>query len=146
MSAQHLNWSESDARAHQQRMAGTLYRATELNKAIKRRPSLHTPKPLLENTWERDYWQHLQTEAPCFAWIKPKPFRLRLNSGQFYTPDFMGQLINGRLCAHEVKGHFRPQDKARFKQAIAEYPTIMFVLVRKTPTGWDFEEFNTPNE
>ncbi len=129
------NWTQAQLDAYQK----TGMSAIALPPA---RPSLRLPKPLLENGLEREYWEITRND-PGWVWVKPKPITLWMNSGQKYRPDFFGQRVGGRMTVHETKGNlFRPQDVARFKQAIMEYPMITFVLVRKTAAGFTYETFN----
>lgn len=70
--------------------------------------------------------------------------KLRLAEGAWFTVDFFVMLPDGRLEAHEVKGHWREASRARIKVAAELYP-FRFVSARKLKKSeggsWKFEEF-----
>ena len=53
------------------------------------------------------------------AWYGLEVFKVRLAKDTFYTPDFMVMLADGRLEAHEVKGFWREDARAKIKIAAA---------------------------
>ena len=61
-----------------------------------------------------------------------------------YTPDFIVQLADGILEAHEVKGHWEPSARIKIKCAASKFP-IEFIAVKprtkKDGGGWKVEEF-----
>lgn len=78
------------------------------------------------------------------AWYKFEGIKLRLADNTFYTPDFAVMLADGALEAHEVKGFWTDDGRAKIKIAADLYP-IRFVAVRvklkKEGGGWATEEF-----
>jgi len=78
------------------------------------------------------------------AWFKFEGIKLRLADNTFYTPDFAVMLADGALEAHEVKGFWTDDGRAKIKIAADLYP-IRFVAVRAKPKkdggGWATEEF-----
>lgn len=78
------------------------------------------------------------------AWFKFEGMKFRLADNTFYTPDFMVMLVDGRLQAHEVKGFWQDDARAKIKIAADMYP-VEFIAVRprakKDGGGWEREEF-----
>lgn len=78
------------------------------------------------------------------AWFKFEGLKFRLADNTFYTPDFAVMLSDGRLQAHEVKGHWQDDARAKIKIAADMYP-IEFIAVKpkakKDGGGWEREEF-----
>lgn len=78
------------------------------------------------------------------AWFKFEGIKLRLADNTFYTPDFFVMLASGQLEAHEVKGYWQEDARAKIKIAADMYP-IRFVAIRvrakKDGGGWAVEEF-----
>ena len=78
------------------------------------------------------------------AWFKFEGLKFRLADNTFYTPDFAVMLADGALEAHEVKGHWQDDARAKIKIAADMYPW-RFVAVRVKPKrdggGWELEEF-----
>ncbi|TQK10227.1 DUF1064 domain-containing protein [Herbaspirillum sp. SJZ107] len=78
------------------------------------------------------------------AWFKFEGLKFRLADNTFYTPDFAVMLADGALEAHEVKGHWQDDARAKIKIAADMYPW-RFVAVRvkakKDGGGWALEEF-----
>lgn len=78
------------------------------------------------------------------AWYKFEGVKLRLADNTFYSPDFFVMLSDGQLEAHEVKGFWRDDAKAKIKIAADMYP-FRFVAVKvkakKDGGGWAIEEF-----
>ena len=79
------------------------------------------------------------------AWFKFEGLKLRLADNTFYTPDFFVMLVDGALEAHEVKGHWADDARAKIKIAADMYP-MRFIAIRAKPKkdggGWAVEEFS----
>ncbi len=77
-------------------------------------------------------------------WFKFEGLKFRLADNTFYTPDFAVMLAGGAMEAHEVKGHWQDDAKAKIKIAADMYP-FRFVAVKVRPKreggGWAIEEF-----
>lgn len=70
--------------------------------------------------------------------------KLRLADGSWFTVDFFVMLADGRLEAHEVKGHWRTAERVRIKVAAERYPFIFTSAQRrkkKDGGGWKIESF-----
>lgn len=70
--------------------------------------------------------------------------KLRLADGSWFTVDFFVMLADGRLQAHEVKGHWRTAERVRIKVAAERYPFLFFSAQRrkkKDGGGWRIESF-----
>jgi hypothetical protein len=78
------------------------------------------------------------------AWYNFEGLKFRLADNTFYTPDFAVLLAGGALEAHEVKGHWQDDARAKIKIAADMYP-LRFVAVQALPKkaggGWKVEEF-----
>jgi len=78
------------------------------------------------------------------AWFKFEGLKFRLADNTFYTPDFAVMLADGMLEAHEVKGFWQDDARAKIKIAADLYP-LRFVAIRAKPKkeggGWAVEEF-----
>jgi hypothetical protein len=78
------------------------------------------------------------------AWFKFEGLKFRLADNTFYTPDFAVMLAGGDLEAHEVKGHWVDDARAKIKIAADLYP-LRFIAIRAKPKkeggGWAVEEF-----
>jgi hypothetical protein len=78
------------------------------------------------------------------AWFKFEGLKFRLADNTFYTPDFAVMLADGALEAHEVKGYWQDDARAKIKIAADLYP-LRFVAIRartkKDGGGWATEEF-----
>lgn len=78
------------------------------------------------------------------TWYKFEGLKFRLADNTFYTPDFAVMLAGGALEAHEVKGHWQDDARAKIKIAADMYP-LKFVAVQVKPKkdggGWKLEEF-----
>jgi hypothetical protein len=94
------------------------------------------------NKTEAAYSAHLEArkQAGEVAWFKFEGIKFRLADNTFYSPDFAVMLADGRLQAHEVKGHWEEDARVKIKVAASIYP-IQFLAVKKIRTGWDVEEF-----
>jgi len=86
----------------------------------------------------------LRRHAGEVAWFKFEGLKFRLADNTFYTPDFAVMLANGALEAHEVKGHWEDDARAKIKIAADMYP-LRFMAVqvqsKKAGGGWKIEEF-----
>lgn len=78
------------------------------------------------------------------AWYKFEGLKFRLADNTFYTPDFAVMLAGGALEAHEVKGHWADDARAKIKIAADMYP-LRFIAIQAKPKkdggGWKVEEF-----
>lgn len=78
------------------------------------------------------------------AWFKFEGIKLRLADNTFYTPDFFVMLADGALEAHEVKGYWQDDARAKIKIAADLYP-LKFMAIRARPKkdggGWAIEKF-----
>ncbi len=78
------------------------------------------------------------------SWYKFEGLKFRLADNTFYTPDFAVMLANGELEAHEVKGFWQDDARAKIKIAADMYP-LRFLAVRtlskKEGGGWKVEDF-----
>ncbi|KWO62579.1 hypothetical protein [Burkholderia territorii] len=98
------------------------------------------------NQTEKRYAEHLEglKQAGEIAWYRFEGIKFRLADNTFYTPDFAVMLADGRLEAHEVKGHWQDDARVKIKVAADQYP-IRFIAVtaktKKAGGGWQMEEF-----
>ncbi len=85
----------------------------------------------------------LRRAAGEVAWFKFEGLKFRLADNTFYTPDFAVMLTSGAMEAHEVKGVWQDDARAKIKIAADMYPFRFFGIKanRKTAGGWDIEEF-----
>lgn len=78
------------------------------------------------------------------VWYKFEGLKFRLADNTFYTPDFAVMLTNGELEAHEVKGFWQDDARAKIKIAADMYP-LRFIAVQALPKkaggGWKIEDF-----
>ncbi len=86
----------------------------------------------------------LRRRAGEVVWFKFEGLKFRLADNTFYTPDFAVMLASGALEAHEVKGHWEDDARAKIKVAADMYP-MQFIAVQPLPKkaggGWKIEEF-----
>lgn len=78
------------------------------------------------------------------AWFKFEGLKFRLADNTFYTPDFAVMLADGSLEAHEVKGHWEDDARAKIKIAADMYPLRFIAIQRqsgKAGGDWKIEEF-----
>ena len=98
------------------------------------------------NKTEAAYAQTLEQRKTAgeVAWYKFEGLKFRLADNTFYTPDFAVLLAGGALEAHEVKGYWQEDARAKIKIAADMYP-LRFVAVQALPKkaggGWKLEEF-----
>lgn len=98
------------------------------------------------NKTEMAYEAHLFARKAMgeIAWYKFEGLKFRLADNTFYTPDFAVMLSTGELEAHEVKGFWQDDARAKIKIASDLYP-IKFIAVKvktkKSGGGWEVEEF-----
>ncbi|WP_338505178.1 DUF1064 domain-containing protein [Erwinia aphidicola] len=98
------------------------------------------------NKTEAAYGQHLELRkrAGEITWYKFEGLKLRLADNTFYSPDFFVMLSSGELEAHEVKGHWQDDARAKIKIAADMYP-FRFIAIKaqtkKAGGGWAVEEF-----
>ncbi|KMN88103.1 hypothetical protein VL04_17545 [Chromobacterium violaceum] len=98
------------------------------------------------NKTEAAYAQYLEAQkvAGRVAWFKFEGLKFRLADSTFYTPDFAVMLAGGEMEAHEVKGFWQDDARAKIKIAADMYP-FRFVAIKARPKkdggGWVVEEF-----
>ncbi len=86
----------------------------------------------------------LRKHAGEVSWFKFEGLKFRLADNTFYTPDFAVMLSSGALEAHEVKGHWMDDARAKIKIAADMYPLRFVAIQAKTKRdggGWKVEEF-----
>lgn len=98
------------------------------------------------NKTEAAYALHLLSmrAAGEIAWYRFEGMKFRLADNTFYTPDFMVMLNDGSMEAHEVKGFWQDDARAKIKIAADMYP-FRFIAIKakakKDGGGWAVEEF-----
>lgn len=98
------------------------------------------------NKTESAYAQNLELRkhAGEIAWFKFEGIKFRLADNTFYTPDFAVMLATGEFEAHEVKGFWLDDARAKIKIAADLYP-LQFIAVTQKPKkdggGWNTERF-----
>jgi len=98
------------------------------------------------NKTEADYSAHLDLlkNAGDVAWFKFEGLKFRLADNTFYTPDFAVMMAGGEMQAHEVKGFWQDDARAKIKIAADLYP-FQFIAVKVKPKkdggGWSYENF-----
>ena len=98
------------------------------------------------NKTEEAYAKHLEQRrhAGEVAWFKFEGLKFRLADNTFYTPDFAVMLASGVMEAHEVKGFWQDDARAKIKIAADMYP-FRFIAVKvqakKDGGGWSREVF-----
>lgn len=81
----------------------------------------------------------LQSAGEVSKW-EFEAVKLRLAKNTFYTPDFL-VVTQSRIEFHEVKGFWRDDARVKIKVAAKLFPWFAFFAVKKTKTGWEYEEF-----
>lgn len=120
--------------------------AMEANKRLAGLQALGRLKVGTMNKTEQAYAGTLELRkvAGEVAWYKFEGLKFRLADNTFYTPDFAVMLATGALEAHEVKGFWQDDARAKFKIAADMYP-LQFVAIqaraKKDGGGWKVEEF-----
>ncbi len=94
------------------------------------------------NKTEAAYAKHLeeQKQAGTVLWYKFEAMKFRLADNTFYTPDFM--VLNGKseMEAHEVKGFWLDDGRAKIKIAASLFP-FRFIAAQLVKKEWKIEEF-----
>lgn len=89
-------------------------------------------------------WLESEKQAGRVVWFAFEALKFRLADATFYTPDFAVQLASGELQAHEVKGHWIDDARAKIKIAAELFP-VAFIAVqakaKKDGGGWSREVF-----
>ena len=98
------------------------------------------------NKTEAAYMEYLKDRqfVGHIAWFKFEGIKLRLADNTFYTPDFAVMLADGQMEAHEVKGFWRDDARAKIKIAADLYPfrfVAIKVKTKKDGGGWEVETF-----
>ena len=99
------------------------------------------------NSYEAAYAADLEARriAGEIAWVKFEGLKFRLADSTFYTPDFAVMLACGTLEAHEVKGHWKDDARAKIKIAADLYPIRFIEVTRRAKRdggGWEVEDFS----
>jgi hypothetical protein len=67
--------------------------------------------------------------------------KFKLGENVYYMPDFIVQLANMELEAHEVKGHWEDKARVKIKVAADKFP-LRFIAIKKGKGGvMEIEEF-----
>jgi hypothetical protein len=86
----------------------------------------------------------LQLEARKRAgelqWYQYEAMRFVLAKATQYTPDFVVLTDAGAVEAHEIKGFWRDDARAKLKVAARLFPWVRFLAIRKSGAGWQVEE------
>ncbi len=102
-------------------------------------PSASRP-PKQPNKWEQAYFDQVlypQYAAGEITFPKYESVKLKYGTGAYYTPDWVCwriiahrpnslRMALGTMEVHEVKGHWFPAGKARFKAARLNHPEVEF--------------------
>jgi len=64
-----------------------------------------------------------------------EPLKLRLADKTYYSIDFLVQLPDGNLEAHELKGHMEDDASVKIKVGQERAPWLRFYLIRKERGG-----------
>jgi hypothetical protein len=86
----------------------------------------------------------LRRQGGEIAWYRFEGVTLKLADGCRYTPDFLVMLKDGRLEAHEVKGHWQDDARVKIKVAAAQYPFRFIAMkprAKRDGGGWLEEAF-----
>lgn len=113
---------------------------------VKRLQALGRLKTGEMNATEAAYRYELELKkiAGLVAWYKFEGLKFRLADNTFYTPDFAVMLAGGQLEAHEVKGLWRDDARAKIKIAADMYPVTFKAVTKQAKKhggGWKVEEF-----
>ena len=95
-----------------------------------------------EAAWCREL--ELRRRAGEVQWYQYEPMALILAKATRYTPDFIVLTDAGALEAHEVKGFWRDDARAKIKIAATLFPWIRFVAISrgKGRAAWDIESIS----
>ena len=98
------------------------------------------------NKTEKAYHDRLELlrHSGEIQWFKFEGVKLRLADNTFYSPDFFVMSKDGTLEAHEVKGFWQDDARAKIKIAADLYPfrfIAVKVVAKKHGGGWSVEEF-----
>jgi len=135
-----VRWSPEQLTAFNARKA---VNAAEAKKRVQALGRLKTGEM---NKTESSYNQLLEQRKAAgeVSWFKFEGLKFRLADNTFYTPDFAVMLADGQLQAHEVKGFWEDDARAKIKIAADMYP-LQFIAVMPIPKkeggGWKIEEF-----
>ena len=114
--------------------AADIQRAGGLAKWQQQQAQQSPPRPSVSATQRKPILAQART---------PHPGRTYRTEGmnQFYTPDFLVILADGRIELHEVKGHWEDDARVKIKVAAAQKPWFTFVAVKWVKGGWEYERF-----
>lgn len=74
-------------------------------------------------------------------WYGFECVKLRLADGAWYCPDFLVELADGSIEAHETKGHMREAAAVRLKVARELHPWLTVVIVKaQSQRGGGFDK------
>lgn len=98
------------------------------------------------NKTEAEYasFLELRKHAGEIVWWKFEGLKFRLADNTFYTPDFAVMTAQSELEAHEVKGFWQDDARAKIKIAADLYPLRFIAFTKKAKKdggGWTSEEF-----
>lgn len=119
-----------------------------MNAAIAR-PNVQRPKfrargrhrPGHMNKLEARYCQQLEIEKNIgkVLWWSFEAIKFKLADKTYLTPDFIVMTNDGYLEAHEVKGFWEDDARAKIKVAADKFP-VKFVAVQWKSGAWVYEE------
>lgn len=138
-----IRWTPEQLSEHNKRLAAVVVKK---DAAVKRVQALGRLKVGAMNKTEAAYAATLEQRKHDgdVSWFKFEGLKFRLADNTFYTPDFAVLLSNGELEAHEVKGHWQDDARAKIKIAADMYP-LRFIAIKvrakKDGGGWTVEEF-----
>lgn len=132
-----IRWTPEQLAAHEKKIA-----APASPSAKAKMQALGRLKVGAMNKTESAYGTHLDAEKHCgkVLWYKFEGMKFRLADNTFYTPDFAVLLSDGTLQAHEIKGFWTDDARAKIKVAADMYP-IQFIAIKKDKSGWVREFF-----
>jgi hypothetical protein len=110
--------------------------------AIEKLDAEPKPKGRQPNKWERLYADRLRVlvaagEIHEFGY---ETVTLKLANDCRYTPDFWVVLPNGKVEAHEVKGHMRAVARTKLAVAVKQFRSWLPIYLATRPNGdWKVE-------
>lgn len=113
-----------------------------------KKPAIRIPKKREMSMAEKEYRTILEREFRVY--VDYEKWKIVLESGAIYTPDFTVWYCGKLLLVCEVKGrvaknHSSARSILAFKTAASEWPGIRFRYAAKTKEGrWNVTEINAP--